>query len=380
MLALAVGWPTALQAQSPELEQMKAQVAELAATVKKLTSVVNEQQKTITALSKRQVETTALAQDVSNAQKAASSPVAMAAQPVAGVGGAVIPFIPEIGMVADIVGTSTQSKEDLEGNDRLSVREVELIVGHDIDPYSRFDSTITFSDTEDPSVEEAYVTYWGLPLDLKGRIGRIKPKVGRATATHRDSLETVDQPLVVQRYLGVEGLSRTGLELSGFTPWSTDSITQQLYGGMMEGGAGEDGQMFGPTRRIPTFYAHLGNSVEVSELTNGELGATYMLGSKNEDSTYDVNVVGLDATLSHYITPRNKLKFQNEFYFQHRSPGVSDPASDIIDISTNTPWGFYSLLDYRLAERWGVGSRYDLVEPVDNSIDSPRDSDQAISG
>lgn len=53
---------------------------------------------------------------------------------------------PEIGLLADITALLTESDEDADGNDKLSVRELEFIFGHDVDPYSRFDATVTLSD------------------------------------------------------------------------------------------------------------------------------------------------------------------------------------------------------------------------------------------
>ena len=102
-------------------------------------------------------------------------------------------FNPEIGVVADVLTKVTQDKEDAEGNNKISVREIELIFGHDIDPYARFDSTLTLSDFEDPDIEEAYITYWGLPFGLRGRVGRLRPKIGKASAIHGDMLETADE-------------------------------------------------------------------------------------------------------------------------------------------------------------------------------------------
>ena len=108
-------------------------------------------------------------------------------------------------MVGDIVGTLSDTLPDDEGNDRFSVRELELVFGHDVDPYTRFDATLAFSDTGHTHVEEAFASYWNLPFAAKGRIGRMHQYIGKASVMHRDSLDTVDEPLVVQEYLGEEG-------------------------------------------------------------------------------------------------------------------------------------------------------------------------------
>ncbi|MDP3722661.1 MAG: hypothetical protein Q8R91_04090 [Candidatus Omnitrophota bacterium] len=279
--------------------------------------------------------------------------------------GSLSAFNPEIGVLADIVGQLSESSADGEGNDKLSAREMELVFGHPIDPYSRLDVTASFSDFESANLEEAYITHWDLPGEIRGRVGRLKPKIGKAVAIHRDSLDTVDEPLVVQSYLGAEGLSRTGVELSGFLPVPWTAVTHELTGGIMEGGVGEGGTLFGAVRRRPSFYAHLKNFWDITDASNLELGTTYLVGSKDADSSFEVNALGLDATLVHYVTPTNKLKWQNELYLQDR-----DEAFSLADDGTqtnfhNNPWGYYTLLDYRLTPRVGIGGRFDYVEPVE---------------
>ena len=154
----------------------------------RLKAVVSEQQEQINEL--KQLPKA----PQSSANVASDNTVATKVEPTSTGGKGGFPAIPEIGVVGDIVGTKSDTLSDDEGNNRISVRELELVLGSDIDPYSRFDSTITFSDFEDPDVEEAYVSYWGLPGEVKGRIGRMHQLIGKASATHRDALETVDEP------------------------------------------------------------------------------------------------------------------------------------------------------------------------------------------
>lgn len=280
-------------------------------------------------------------------------------------------FNPEIGVVADITGSATEQEEDEEGNDRFSVRELEFVIGSDIDPYSRFDATITVSDFEEVGVEEAYITHWGLPWDIKGRFGRIRPRVGIAAAQHRDRLDTVDQPLVVQRYFGVEGFSRTGLELSDFIPLPWENVAHELSVGLLEGGIGEDGSLFGETRRAPTFYSRLRNAWTASDLLQVDLGGTFLLGSSDEDTAAEVRGYGVDLTVTHFLNALNRVKWQSELYTQDRH----------VELDTREhPFGLYSLLDYRLAERWSGGARFDYVEQVAIGADDVRAAESGWSG
>ncbi len=363
---------------SQQVNALTNQVNQLMNMVKEMKTVVDQQTQRIDTLEKENANLKTQAETVPPAvQNPAAAPAPQAPAPeapmpapvtaapfAAGRGG----FNPDIGVVVDITGTLTESKEDAEGNDRFSVREMELVIGHDIDPYARFDATITLSDFEEVDIEEAFVTYWETPGGFQLRGGRMRPKIGKQSAVHRDQLDTVDFPLVIQRYLGVEGLFRTGVEVSHGIPQFAKLLTQEITVGIMEGGVGEDGTMFGETRRHPTFYAHLKNFIDIADTTSLEVGGTYLMGSSDED-TYDVQALGADLTLRHYFTPIRKLKWQSEVYAQFRG-----------DSATNgSPVGFYSLLDLRATQRWGFGLRYDWVQLVNADETTGDDIEQAYS-
>ncbi len=376
--ACALFAPIAWADSSPDdISALRQQVQQLTELVQQLNGMVQAQQQHIADLERAGIARTSPAASLPSTAPPSES--SFGRQNLGRVG--LSAFNPEIGVVADMVGQLSESSKDEDGNDKLSVREIELVFGHPIDPYSRLDATITFSDFENPDIEEAYITHWGLPAEIRAKLGRMRPKIGKAGAVHGDVLDTIDEPLVVSEYLGREGLFRSGLELTGFLPVPWTAVTHELTVGAMEGGVGEGGQLFGETRRRPSFYTHLKNFLDVSDTSNIEIGATYLLGSKDADKAYEVNAVGLDATFIHYITPANKLKWQNEAYLQERKESFSIAEDGARTDFGKNPWGFYSLLDYRVSPRIGVGGRFDYVEPVDlNPTTRARDADTAWSG
>jgi hypothetical protein len=280
-----------------------------------------------------------------------------------------IKWTPEIGAMADTVFTSSSTKEDTEGANRLSLRELELILGSNIDPFSRLDVVISFSDSEDPSLEEAYMTRFGLPFHTTARLGQFKPKVGKVLGAHRDSLDTVDEPLVIQRYFGVEGMSKSGLDLTApiDLPWP---VTQQLTVGVLEGGNGEDGTAFGTARRTPTLYSHLKNYVDLTDLTGIEVGISHMAGSGGDEPGFDAQVLGADVTLTQHLGTQT-LKWQNEVFNLNRRKSV--------DVDGNL-WGAYGLLDYHFHPQWSLGFRYDYAQLVDNPATNPHNADVGQTG
>jgi len=285
--------------------------------------------------------------------------------------------LPEIGAVGDIVATSSQKRSDTEGNDRIAAREVELVVGSYVDPYSRFDSTIAFSDFAEVDLEEAYLTRWGLPWDWKARVGKFFPRVGKEASTHRDSLSTVDEPFVVRNFFGNEGFARAGADLTRPFQGPFGLVLEPSIG-VLEGGAGEGSLTFGSNRRRPTVYSHLKMFKDLSDLSGLELGLTHLLGSKKSDNGFQVNVLGADATYTYHVTPTNKLLLQSEVYVQDRGAASStDPDTGVVSRFDQHPWGIYLLGDYRFAPRWSAGVRLDQVRPVDAA--ASRNLDQGIA-
>ncbi|MBI4353010.1 MAG: hypothetical protein HY593_03695 [Candidatus Omnitrophica bacterium] len=275
---------------------------------------------------------------------------------------------PDIGVLADTVLKLDSPREDAEGADRLSVREVEIVFGSPVDPYSRLDAVLDFSDFEEAALDEAYLTRFELPFDMTARVGRFRPKIGKINAYHRDSLETVDEPLVIDRYFGHEGYSRSGVDLKKLLEVPSP-MTHELVFGVLEGGVGEGGTAFPGARRRPTFYSHLKNYVDFSEVTNLEVGLTHLAGSKDADRRLEVQMLGLDAVWMHHFTSRHRLKLQGEAFYMNREESVD-----------GTLWGGYGLVDFRLHPLWAMGFRFDLVELVDNPVTNPHKADTGYTG
>lgn len=293
-------------------------------------------------------------------------------------------WLPNIAVVADIVYKQDTAKQDTDGADRVSVRELLLILGSEIDPYSRLDATIAFSDLEETALEEAYLTRFGLPFDANARFGKFKPNIGKALTVHRDGLETVDEPLVIQRYFGAEGYNKAGADITKTlnVPWP---VAHEVSVGVLEGGNGEEGTIFGETRRRPTIYSHLKNAVDLNDATGFELGVSHMIGSRDVDTQMEVQVLGADAALTHELNSRQRIKLQGEAFHLMRQESMiefteEDSSVTLRDVD-GTLWGAYGLLDLRVHPRWSTGFRYDYVQPVDNDrLVNPESAETGYTG
>jgi hypothetical protein len=354
------------------------EIAQLKGLVQDLKIVVEQQARTI------QLQGQKIGQLESSSSVAVSGPVQPAGSQASGIGDTIRTgrWNPDIGVVADMAGQFTNSKEDEEGEDRWSVRELEVVFGSNVDAYSRLDATVSFSDFEEASLEEAYLTRYELPLGTTGRVGRFLPKIGKAISVHRDSLETVDEPLVIQRWFGHHGYSKTGADLTKVLDLPFAS-SHEITGGILEGGSGEEGTLFGDRRR-PTFYSHLKNYWELGDASGLEWGVSHLIGSKDSRSSNSVTVIGTDLTYTHRFNDTVGLKLQGEAYNQNRRDTqyevTDDTTGDVFfeDMDGNL-WGGYGLADLRFHPQWSVGFRGDYVETVDNDLANPNKAETAWS-
>src|SRR5204863_6216948 len=127
------------------------------------------------------------------------------------------------------VGTSTAKEiEGLEtgGHDPkqrgFTVENVETTFEGKVDPYFRAQAAVVLQiDPQGESfieLEEAYAESVSLPANLQLRAGQFFTEFGRQNQTHPHAWDFVDQPLVMGRFLGDDGLRSAGARLSWLTP------------------------------------------------------------------------------------------------------------------------------------------------------------------
>ena len=356
-------------AYADDITMLQSQVRELSQIVKDLKVTVDQQQIEIATLKQVQPPTPPAA------------PAPQASLQVAKPSGK---FTPEIGAVADVAMKLDSPRVDASGADRVSLREIELVLGSNVDPYSRLDATIAFNEDNTAELEEAYLTRFELPFDMTARIGRFKPKIGRALAAHRDSLDTVDEPLVIQRYFGLEGMNKSGVDLTKLLELPLPFV-HQITAGVIEGGTGEGGTAFGDVKRRPTIYAHLKNYLDITDVTNLDLGLSYAAGHTDDEAAFKSNVLGLDAALIHHLNPAQDIKLQGELFYLDRKESFTELTNSLTGAVTRqdldgTLWGAYALLDFRLSSQWAAGFRFDDVELVNNPAANPDKGDIGYTG
>ncbi len=290
-------------------------------------------------------------------------------------------LMPDLSAISDFIADYTKDRSTQEDGTRFSMREVELAIGANVDPYFRADFILGLSDLEGIAIEEAYGTALALPYQLQARIGRFHLPFGKQNTTHRAELHTLEYPWVLQRFLGAEGAKGTGLWLSklmapfGFFQELQLTVVDRL------GEAPED--LFTVTPQNANidglgFTARLRNYWDLSESTNIELSAS--AATSKLEQPYDFGGVPpsaeVNAVLARQTLVGGDLTFRwrplqqglyrsfianvevlQQFNARSTDPAYGGPSRDFA--------GAYGFARWQLTRRLHVGGRYDWLEDPD---------------
>ncbi len=281
-------------------------------------------------------------------------------------------FNPRITVFGDFLAAYRSPKElNDEGNEvgsRLALREIEVDLRADIDPYAK-GVLILALEEHDPNefeigVEEGYLTFHRLggaeQHGLQAKLGRFRLGFGQLNKLHLHDLPQYDYPLVVQEFLGEEGAVGNGINLSWAIPNPMEADLQldiELINAELE-------TIFpdGPRRNIGGL-ARLKWFKDLSPTMFFELGASHMYGRGGAEGTR-ANLTGIDF-LYRWRPEKNSqdrsLVFQTEAFALHRSSRDEDSGAGF-DVDS---FGAYAYLQYQFARRWYAGVRGDWTEPVD---------------
>jgi hypothetical protein len=307
-------------------------------------------------------------------------------------------LLPDISLVGDLLGDLSPKGSTVEGGYRFGIREVELAVQAAVDPYFRGDVFIGFSDAEGVAIEQAFLTTTSFPWGLEVRAGRFLMPVGKQNTTHRHDLHSIEYPLVLQRFLGEEGLKGTGLYASRVL--SPFGFYQELIVTAVDrfGEASEDLVPVEPVNKNLGglgFSARLRNYRDLSESSNIELSASAVTGRREQPvsgSLIEANAVnarqslfGIDATYRWRPLQQGLYKsfiLQGEVLRQvnEGDPSLSDLGSTAGTLEYEGPrrdfTGLYVFSRWQMSRRTYIGGRFDALDDPESDGGSLR----AVSG
>ncbi len=216
-------------------------------------------------------------------------------------------FNPDISLVGDFLARHDSDQGGVLSDSRI-VRELELGIAGNIDPYARFTGIFSVHPKEDANsgydidVEEAYVEPLSPICDsVGGKLGKFRVNFGKINDYHEHALPWPEYPLVIQNFFGEEGLEGEGVSVSWLAPTdkfieiTSQSITKSsdtLFGG-------DDSDNFVQVLHLKTFN----DLTDTSTLEWGLSGG--VLPNSDTPGTNNVFVEGTDFTYK--WRPRRKV-------------------------------------------------------------------------
>jgi hypothetical protein len=244
--------------------------------------------------------------------------------------------------------------------------EVELALEAFIDPYAKGKFFIAVT-PEEVDVEEGYAHFVTLPWGLTAKAGKTKATFGKVNTWHTHSRPWVDQPLMLTRFLGEEGIADVGLSVSKDIPNPFHAFieaTGEVYSGDVEGAFGRRDQ------NDLLYNAHLKFFRDITENSNLEVGTSWARGTLPSEDGVDAGqnrLAGVDVT--YRWKPLAQSIYKSVIV---RFEGLANERGEF----DRTLYGYYLSGDYQLARRWFTGARLDRADRI---AGEDRLSDRAIS-
>jgi len=343
---------------------------------------------------------------------------AMAQQPGSGVTGGGGPLrlidISADGLFA--AGTSTATDDEIAaleagGHDPrqrgFSVQNVELTFAGAVDPYFRGDiHVVTFIDSEGETqleLEEAYLTTLALPGDLQLKGGHYFTEFGRINPRHPHEWDFVDQPVILSRVFGADGLRAPGARLSWLAP--TPFFLELQTG--MQNARGETVVSFLssdeaglPTGRPFTdqsissladflYTERLAASFDLSDESTLSPGVSALFGPNSSGPDARTEIYGADLFYKWRALSNDQgwpfFSVQGEYVLRnYEAEEATDDDGNVVPGEDLVDQGFYVQALCGFERPWVAGLRFDYAEGeesdvLEESADPSRDRRYRIS-
>jgi hypothetical protein len=262
----------------------------------------------------------------------------------------------------------------------FSLRNTEIALDGAVDPYFKGFANISFAlDKENETeveLEEAYLMSTALPANLQLKAGQFFAEFGRQNTQHPHQWAFVDQPLVLSRFLGPDGLRNPGGQISWLvpTPFYCETFLgvfngqgEQGFsfrntgdGGVFFGRETYDRQLRGPGDLL--FTPRIAASFDLTPrqtLLAGVSGA-FAPNDTGEDSR--TQIYGLDlywkwkSQNAHAGFPFVSLQAEGLYRQFEAGPGLNGLPSETLN-----DYGFYAQALWGFKPRWVAGLRGEYV-------------------
>ena len=274
---------------------------------------------------------------------------------------------PEISVTGDMFGQYITNNNNFTKSERSGFyfRTLGIHFQAGLDPFSFAKAAVEFS-PGGVELGEAYMTLSKFVSHISLTAGKFRQQFGIVNRWHVHSLDQQDFPLALKTIFGEDGLNQIGISLD----WTMPAFTSDANDLIIQITNGQNKNLFsGDLFSFPSVLGHFKNYWDLSQNTYLELGFTGMIG-KNNLRGYDANgnllledtrtttLGGVDLTL--FWQPVNQALYKSftwrtELYYANK---------ELLNDRIKT-WGGYSYVEYKFAEQWQIGTRFDYTQPFE---------------
>jgi hypothetical protein len=302
----------------------------------------------------------------------------------------------------------------------FNLQSLELSLLGAVDPYMTGEAhLIYFLDQEGESrfeLEEAFATSMQLPFGLHEHgvgleVGHFFTEFGRINPTHPHAWDWQDQPLVLSRFFGEDGIRAPGARIAWLTPlpWYSEVHlgAQNAKGETMVSFLANDevfeeraigGRPFAD-RRVSSlsdlvYLARWVNAFDLSETWSTQLGISGLHGPNATGNDASTWIAGIDAVLKWrpLVTDRGWpfVELQGEILYRDYEVddffGCPEPeeteCDDPLNLGGDTlkDWGFYLQALFGFQRNWSAGIRYEYGTGSGDSLGFTKRDDDPFRG
>lgn len=281
----------------------------------------------------------------------------------------------------------------------FSLRNAEIALDGAVDPYFKgFANIVLKLDNNNETsieLEEAYLQSSSLPANLQLKGGQFFANFGRQNPQHPHTWAFVDQPIILGRAFGPEGLRSIAAQLSWLAP--TPFYTE-LFLGVLDGQGGtsysfrNEGEpdatgvnrfhgraTLNRTLGDPgdlVFVPRLTSSFEVGNSQTLVVGSSAALGPNDTGANARTEIYGVDTYWkwkpAHADAGFPFVSWQTELLYRRFEAGEDPLAPTPLPAETLRDWGFYSQVLWGFKPRWVTGLRGEYADG-NTAVDDPND-------
>ena len=299
--------------------------------------------------------------------------------------GILAPFNPKISLNGLFSVAMFSKKDNLNFGDHdpntngFKLQNGELHLQGTVDPYFQMDSNIVLTiDKGETKVEleELYGTSLALPANLQVVAGQYFTRFGRQNPQHPHQWDFADQPVILNRIFGPDGLRGPGLQLSWLAPTpfflEFKASAQQAEGEIATSFLSTPGSTIRGYTLIDRSVQKIGDliymprvvtSVEPTDELTAAMGASALFGPNASGPNNHTYVYGADLYVKWKPVNHSQgfpfVAWQTEYL--HRDYQAGPDTVNGIPASRLKDYGMYSQLTFGFVYRWVAGLRVDYV-------------------